>query len=149
MKFLFGVLVGYNMRGKRKLLITVLASVLLIDYVILPAGALPSSQRTQVCFPSSESQMRVRRLGVASFARRGYPALHDHFRRASLARCLFVSDRRVGYALSFFSLYYSQDRFHGLSPRRKQCLSEWVSARPRRETRPLRAQDPPCCAHLN
>lgn len=40
MRFLFGVLVGYNMRGKRKLLITVVATVLLIDYVILPAGAL-------------------------------------------------------------------------------------------------------------
>ena len=40
MRFLFGVLVGYNLRGKNKLLITVLATVLLIDYVILPAGAL-------------------------------------------------------------------------------------------------------------
>jgi len=40
MRFLFGVLVGYNLRGKNKLLITVVATVLLIDYVILPAGAL-------------------------------------------------------------------------------------------------------------
>ncbi len=40
MRFLLGVLVGYNMRGKNKLLVTVLATVLLIDYVILPAGAL-------------------------------------------------------------------------------------------------------------
>lgn len=40
MKFLFGVLVGYRIRGNRKLLITVLATVLVIDYVIVPAGAL-------------------------------------------------------------------------------------------------------------
>ena len=40
MRFLFGVLVGYSLRGKNKLLITVLATVLLIDYVIVPAGAL-------------------------------------------------------------------------------------------------------------
>jgi len=40
MRFLFGVLVGYNLRGKNKLLITVLATVLVIDYVVLPAGAL-------------------------------------------------------------------------------------------------------------
>jgi hypothetical protein len=40
MRFLFGVFVGYSLRGKNKLLITVLATVLLIDYVILPAGAL-------------------------------------------------------------------------------------------------------------
>jgi len=40
MRFLFGVLVGYNLRGKNKLLITVLATVVLIDCVIVPAGAL-------------------------------------------------------------------------------------------------------------
>jgi len=40
MRFLFGVFVGYNMRGKRKLLITVLAIVVLLDYVIVPTGAL-------------------------------------------------------------------------------------------------------------
>jgi hypothetical protein len=40
MRFLFGVLVGYNLRGKNKPLITVLAIVLMIDYVIVPAGAL-------------------------------------------------------------------------------------------------------------
>ncbi len=40
MRFLFGVLVGYNFRGKNKVLITVIATVLLIDYVIVPAGAL-------------------------------------------------------------------------------------------------------------
>jgi beta-lactam-binding protein with PASTA domain len=40
MRFLLGVLVGYSMRGKRKLLITILATVALILFVILPAIAL-------------------------------------------------------------------------------------------------------------
>ena len=40
MRFLFGVLVGYSLRGKNKLLITVIATVVLIDCVIVPAGAL-------------------------------------------------------------------------------------------------------------
>jgi hypothetical protein len=39
MRFLFGVLVGYNLRGRNKILITVLATVLLIDYIVVPAGA--------------------------------------------------------------------------------------------------------------
>jgi beta-lactam-binding protein with PASTA domain len=37
MRFLLGVLVGYSMRGKKKLLITVLATVAFIVYIILPA----------------------------------------------------------------------------------------------------------------
>ena len=40
MRFLLGVLVGYSMRGKKKLLITVLAAVAFIVYIILPAIAL-------------------------------------------------------------------------------------------------------------
>ena len=40
MRFLLGVLVGYSMRGKKKLLITVLATVAFIVYMILPAIAL-------------------------------------------------------------------------------------------------------------
>ena len=40
MRFLLGVLVGYSMRGKKKLLITVLATVVFIVYIILPAAAL-------------------------------------------------------------------------------------------------------------
>jgi beta-lactam-binding protein with PASTA domain len=45
MRFLFGVLVGYSMQGKERLLITVLATVAFIVYIILvavvvPAGAL-------------------------------------------------------------------------------------------------------------
>ena len=37
MRFLLGVLVGYSMRGKTKLLITVLAAVAFIVFIILPA----------------------------------------------------------------------------------------------------------------
>ena len=37
MRFLLSVLVGYSMRGKKKLLITVLASVAFIVFIILPA----------------------------------------------------------------------------------------------------------------
>ncbi len=40
MRFLFGVLVGYSMRGRSKLLITVLAALVLTVYVVLPATAL-------------------------------------------------------------------------------------------------------------
>jgi beta-lactam-binding protein with PASTA domain len=40
MRFLLGVLVGYSMRGKKKLLITVLATIVFIVYIILPAAAL-------------------------------------------------------------------------------------------------------------
>ena len=40
MRFLLGVLVGYSMRGKKKLLITVLATAAFIVYIILPAIAL-------------------------------------------------------------------------------------------------------------
>ena len=40
MRFLLGILVGYSMRGKKKLLITVLATVAFIVYIILPAIAL-------------------------------------------------------------------------------------------------------------
>ena len=41
MRFLLGVLVGYSVRGKKKLLITVLVTVAFIVYIILPAVALP------------------------------------------------------------------------------------------------------------
>ncbi|SRR6266498_2425452 len=40
MRFLLGVLVGYSMRGNKKLLITVLATAEFIVYIILPAVAL-------------------------------------------------------------------------------------------------------------
>jgi beta-lactam-binding protein with PASTA domain len=40
MRFLLGVLVGYSMRGKKKLLITVLATMAFMVYIILPAVAL-------------------------------------------------------------------------------------------------------------
>ncbi len=37
MRFLLGVLVGYSMRGKKKLLITVLAAAAFIVFIVLPA----------------------------------------------------------------------------------------------------------------
>ncbi len=40
MRFLLGVFVGYNLRGRNNLLFTVLAVVVLIEYVIVPTGAL-------------------------------------------------------------------------------------------------------------
>jgi beta-lactam-binding protein with PASTA domain len=40
MRFLLGVLVGYTLRGKQKLLIRVLVTLALVVYVILPAVAL-------------------------------------------------------------------------------------------------------------
>ena len=40
MRFILGVLVGYSMRGKTKLLITVLATVAFIVYIVLPTTAL-------------------------------------------------------------------------------------------------------------
>jgi beta-lactam-binding protein with PASTA domain len=40
MRFLLGVFVGYSLRGRNKLLIMVLTTVLLIEYLIVPAGAL-------------------------------------------------------------------------------------------------------------
>ena len=40
MRFLLGVFVGYNLRGRNNLLFTVLALVVLIEYVIVPTGAL-------------------------------------------------------------------------------------------------------------
>ena len=40
MRFLLGVLVGYTLRGKQKLLIRVLVTLALVVYVVLPAIAL-------------------------------------------------------------------------------------------------------------
>ena len=40
MRFLLGVLVGYSLRGKQKLLIKVLVTLALVVYVVLPAIAL-------------------------------------------------------------------------------------------------------------
>src|ERR1043165_6727839 len=42
MRFLLGVLVGYTVRGKQKLLITVLVTLALVVYVVLSAVVLPA-----------------------------------------------------------------------------------------------------------
>jgi beta-lactam-binding protein with PASTA domain len=40
MRFLVGLFVGYNLRGRNKLLMIVLTTILLVEYVIVPTGAL-------------------------------------------------------------------------------------------------------------
>jgi len=42
MRFLLGLLVGYTLRGKQKLLITVLVTLALVVYVVLSAVVLPA-----------------------------------------------------------------------------------------------------------
>ena len=62
MRFLLGVLVGYSMRGKKKLLITVLATVAFIVFIILPAIA-PLALRLDV---KKERQSRPTQTRVPS-----------------------------------------------------------------------------------
>ena len=64
MRFLLGVLVGYSMRGKKKLLITVLAAVAFIVFIILPAITLLALrldvQRAPVETSSNQSSVAQR-----------------------------------------------------------------------------------------
>ena len=58
MRFLLGVLVGYSMRGKKKLLITILATVaFFVVYIILPAVLLVLS--LDIKRSASPAQTRV------------------------------------------------------------------------------------------
>src|SRR6266508_3981169 len=69
MRFLLGVLVGYSMRGKKKLLITVLAAVAFIVYIILPAIALLALRLdVQQERRSRSAQARVPALKGLSYA---------------------------------------------------------------------------------
>jgi hypothetical protein len=69
MRFLLGVLVGYSMRGKKKLLITVLAAVAFIVYIILPAIALLALRLdVQEERRSRSAQTRVPALKGLSYA---------------------------------------------------------------------------------
>ena len=88
MRFLFGVLVGYSMRGKSKLLITVLATLVLTVYVIIPAGALlalhldvqkerrsrPAQTRVPaikgLTYENAESKLRASNLNIRLLATR-------------------------------------------------------------------------------
>ena len=67
MRFLLGVFVGYNLRGRNKLLMVVLTIVLLIDYV-MPTGALVAL-RLDV---QRERQSRPARTKVPSIKRLSY-----------------------------------------------------------------------------
>ena len=68
MRFLLGVLVGYSMRGKQKLLITVLASIAFIVYIIVPAVALIGLRLdVQKERPSRPAQTRVPALKGLSY----------------------------------------------------------------------------------
>jgi beta-lactam-binding protein with PASTA domain len=69
MRFLLGVLVGYSMRGRKTLLITVLATAAVIVFIVLPAIALSqlalSVQRERLSRPA---QTRVPSLKGLSYA---------------------------------------------------------------------------------
>jgi len=68
MRFLLGVLVGYSMRGRKTLLITVLATAAVIVFIVLPAIALSqlalSVQRERLSRPA---QTRVPSLKGLSY----------------------------------------------------------------------------------
>jgi beta-lactam-binding protein with PASTA domain len=69
MRFLLGVLVGYSMRGKKKLLITVLATIAFIVYIILPAVALVALRlEVQQESRSRPAQTKVPALKGLSYA---------------------------------------------------------------------------------
>jgi beta-lactam-binding protein with PASTA domain len=69
MRFLLGVLVGYSMRGKKKLLIIVLATIVFIVYIILPAAALLALHLdVQHERQSRPAQTRVPALNGLSYA---------------------------------------------------------------------------------
>jgi len=71
MRFLLGVLVGYTLRDKHKLLIGILVTLMLVVYVILPAIAL-LALRLDVTSPEEVGGHRalasiIRRAGSAHF----------------------------------------------------------------------------------
>lgn len=88
MRFLLGVFVGYTMRGKKKLLVTIIVTVVLIVYVILPAIALLAlrldveherkSRMTQTRVPAikglsykdAETKLRASNLSIRLLATR-------------------------------------------------------------------------------
>jgi beta-lactam-binding protein with PASTA domain len=88
MRFLLGVFIGYNLRGSNRLLLTVLAVVVLIEYVIVPTGALVALHldvqrerqsrpaRTQVpsikglSYQDAETKLRVSNLSIRLLATR-------------------------------------------------------------------------------
>jgi len=93
MRFLLGVLVGYTVRGKHKLLISVLVTLALVVYVVLPAIALLAlsldvqrerrSRAAQTKVPAlkgltyedAERKLRAANLNIRLLATRYGPAI--------------------------------------------------------------------------
>ena len=93
MRFLLGVLVGYTVRGKQKLLIRVLVTLALVVYVVLPAIALlalsidvqrePQSRPAQTKVPvlkgltyeDAERKLHAANLKIRLLATRYDPAI--------------------------------------------------------------------------
>ncbi|HJP93582.1 MAG TPA: PASTA domain-containing protein [Pyrinomonadaceae bacterium] len=94
MRFLLGVLVGYTVRGKQKLLIRVLVTLALVVYVVLPAIALlalrldvqrerrsrPAQTKVPVVkgltYEDAERKLHAANLNIRLLAIRNDPALH-------------------------------------------------------------------------
>src|ERR1043165_7169442 len=93
MRFLHGVLVGYTVRGKHKLLIGVLVTLALVVYVVLPATALlalrldvqrerrsrPAQTKVPVLkgltYEDAERKLRAANLNIRLLATRYDPAV--------------------------------------------------------------------------
>ena len=93
MRFLLGVLVGYSMRGKKTLLITVLGIAAVIVFIVLPAIALsqlalsvererlsrPAQTRVPslkgLSYESAEAKLRASNLNIRLLATRYDPLL--------------------------------------------------------------------------
>ena len=80
MRFLLGVLVGFSLRGKKKLLITVLAAVAFIVFIILPAITL-LALRLDV---QHERQSRPAQTRVPSLKGLSYESAEAKLRAANL-----------------------------------------------------------------
>jgi beta-lactam-binding protein with PASTA domain len=80
MRFLLGVFVGYNLRGRNNLLFTVLAVVVLIEYVIVPTGALVALHLDV----QRERQSRPARTNVPSIKGLSYQDAETKLRASNL-----------------------------------------------------------------
>jgi beta-lactam-binding protein with PASTA domain len=80
MRFLLGVLVGFSLRGKKKLLVTVLAAVAFIVFIILPAITL-LALRLEV---QHERQSRPAQTRVPSLKGLSYESAEAKLRASNL-----------------------------------------------------------------
>lgn len=94
MRFLLGVLVGYNLRGKQKLLIRFLVTLALVVYVVIPALALlglsidvqrerrsrPAQTKVPalrgLTYEDAERKLHAANLNIRLLATRHDPAVH-------------------------------------------------------------------------